>query len=124
VPWSGSEPPFGFGPEQSTSWLPQPAQWKDLTAEAQSGDEGSMLELYRAALRLRHAEPAFGSAEMRWLDSPPGVLSYGRGDDITVVINVSPHPVELPRNDGVLISSAPVLGGLLAPDCAAWLRTR
>jgi alpha-glucosidase len=124
LPWSGSERPFSFGPEQSTPWLPQPAQWKELTAEAQSGDEGSMLELYRAALRLRHAEPAFGSAEMRWLDSPPGVLSYRRGDDITVVINVSPHPVELPRHDGVLISSAPVLGGVLAPDCAAWLRTR
>jgi alpha-glucosidase len=124
LPWSGSEPPFGFGPEQSTPWLPQPSQWKDLTAEAQSGSEGSMLELYRAALRLRHAEPAFGSAAMRWLDSPPAVLSYRRGDDVTVVINVSSHPVELPRNDGVLISSAPIADGVLPPDCAAWLRTR
>jgi alpha-glucosidase len=124
LPWSGKQPPFGFGPEGSVPWLPQPTQWKDLTAEAESGSDGSMLELYRAALRLRHKEPGFASSEMLWLDSPADVLRYRRGDDITVVINLSAHAVELPAHDGVLISSAPVVGGMLAPDCAAWLRTR
>jgi alpha-glucosidase len=124
LPWSGKQPPFGFGPEGSVPWLPQPTQWKDLTAETESGDEGSMLELYRAALRLRHEEPAFASGEMRWLDSPADVLSYRRGDDITVVINLSAHAVGLPAHSGVLISSASVVGGMLAPDCAAWLSTR
>lgn len=104
-------------------WLPQPAQWKDLTAEAQSGSEGSMLELYRASLRLRRAEPAFASGELRWLGSPADVLSYRRGADITVVINLSGRGVELPPNEGVLISSAPVRDGILPPDCAVWLRT-
>jgi len=124
LPWSGSQPPFGFGPEGSVPWLPQPAQWKELTAETQSGSEGSMLELYRAALRLRRAESALASAEMRWLGSPAGVLSYRRGDDVTVVLNLSAHPVHLPPHDKVLISSAPLQGGVLPPDCAAWLRTR
>ena len=32
LPWSGDEPPFGFGPGPST-WLPQPAEWAELTAE-------------------------------------------------------------------------------------------
>jgi alpha-glucosidase len=124
LPWSASQPPFGFGPEGSVPWLPQPAQWKELTVEAQSGSEGSMLELYRAALRLRRDEQAFASGEMRWLDSPADVLSYRRGDDITVVINLSARAVDVPPHDGVLISSAPLPGGVLWPDCAAWLRTR
>ena len=34
-------------------WLPQPAGWAALTVEAETGDPGSMLELYRTALRLR-----------------------------------------------------------------------
>jgi alpha-glucosidase len=123
LPWSGNQPPFGFGPEGSVPWLPQPTQWKDLTAEAQSGDEGSMLELYRAALRWRHEEQAFASGEMCWLDSSADVLSYRRGDDITVVINLSAHAVQLPSHDRVLISSAPVRDGVLPPDCAAWLHT-
>ena len=34
-------------------WLPQPADWAPLTAAAQRRQPGSMLELYRRALRLR-----------------------------------------------------------------------
>src|SRR3712207_8865256 len=34
-------------------WLPMPASFGELSAEAQDGVEGSTLELYRAALRLR-----------------------------------------------------------------------
>jgi alpha-glucosidase len=124
LPWSGKQPPFGFGPEGSVPWLPQPTQWKDLTAEAESGSDGSMLELYRAALRLRHEEQAFASGEMRWLEAPPDVLSYRRGDDVTVVINLSEHAVDLPPHDEVLITSGLVHDGVLPPDRAAWLRAR
>ena len=34
LPRSGSEPPFGFGPDGRHPWLPQPAHWRSLTAEA------------------------------------------------------------------------------------------
>ena len=61
LPWSGTEPPFGFGPGDST-WLPQPADWKSLTAEAQEGDPASMLSMYQAALRERRHHPALGTA--------------------------------------------------------------
>ena len=52
LPWSGDEQPFGFSPAGATAppWLPQPADWKDRTVQAQTGDPHSMLELYRAAL--------------------------------------------------------------------------
>ena len=35
LPWSGQAPPFGFGPDGCVPWLPQPAEWKNLTAEPQ-----------------------------------------------------------------------------------------
>jgi alpha-glucosidase len=127
LPWSGEAPPFGFGPEGGTPWLPQPAEWKNLTAEQQAADPDSMLGLYRAALRLRRAEPALGGSEMSWLPSPDGVLSYRRGDSLTVMVNLSPQPVDLPLHAQVLISSGPLADdprgpGVLPPDTAVWLR--
>ena len=61
MPWSGSAPPFHFGPDGSTSsWLPAPAAWADLTVERLRADRDSMLSLYRQALRLRRTHPALG----------------------------------------------------------------
>jgi hypothetical protein len=31
IPWSGTEPPFGFGSVEHPPWLPQPAHWVDLS---------------------------------------------------------------------------------------------
>ena len=36
VPWSGDEPPYGFG--TSGSWLPQPPSWRSYTVWEQSCD--------------------------------------------------------------------------------------
>ncbi|MCU1490368.1 MAG: alpha-glucosidase [Acidimicrobiaceae bacterium] len=122
IPWTGQEAPFGFGPDGSTPWLPQPAQWKDFTVEAESADAGSMLELYRAALRLRRLEPAFRTRELRWLPARDGVLVYCRGTDLLVVANLSDQPIDLSRSGEVLLSSAPTQEAKLPVDCAAWLR--
>ena len=122
LPWSGACPPFGFGADGTSPWLPQPADWKDLTAEAQAGDPGSMLGLYRRALRLRRAEPALADGTMTWLPAPEGVLSYSRGGVLTVVVNLSARPVPLPAHTRLLIASGELRDGLLPPDTAAWLR--
>jgi len=105
------------------SVLPQPKEWRELTVELQAGDPDSMLELYRAALRLRRAEPALGDGPMRWLPSPDGVLAFARGD-LCCVANLSSAPVALPAHTAVLLASGPLDDGLLPPDTAAWLRTR
>jgi alpha-glucosidase len=57
IPWSGTSAPYGFSPDGATAapWLPQPADWAPRAMAAQAGDEASMLELYRTALRLRRA---------------------------------------------------------------------
>ncbi len=66
IPWSGKEPPFGFG--AGTPWLPQPADWKNLTVESQQADQNSMLALYRDGLKLRRA--LLGDGALTWLDFP------------------------------------------------------
>ena len=103
-------------------WLPQPKEWRELTVELQTGDPDSMLELYRAALRLRRAEPGLGDGLMHWQPAPRGVLAFDRGD-LSCVANLSAAPVAMPAHTAVLLASGPLDDGLLPPDTAVWLRT-
>jgi alpha-glucosidase len=123
LPWSGDEPPFGFSPDGTFArpWLPQPAAWRALTAEAQSAAPNSMLCLYRDALRIRRAEPALRDGPMSWLESPAGVLTFTRGEEFVCVVNLSAAPVELPPHARVLLASDAIPDGRLPRDCAAWL---
>jgi alpha-glucosidase len=140
LPWSGQEPPFGFSPADATSepWLPQPKEWRELTVEAESGCPGSMLELYRSALRIRKSEPGLGDGPMCWRQSADGVLDFDRGGfdrggfdrggergesgSVRCVANLSGGPVNLPAQAEVLLASGPVTGDVLPPDTAVWLR--
>jgi alpha-glucosidase len=127
LPWSQTEPPFGFSPEGASQapWLPQPKEWRDLTVAGERADPGSMLSLYRAALRLRRSLAALAEGGLTWQEAPAGVLSFDRnGDDrpVRCVANLSPGPVELPAGATVLLASSPLTGALLPPDATAWLR--
>ncbi|MFM9372650.1 glycoside hydrolase family 13 protein [Streptomyces sp. Da 82-17] len=123
IPWSGETAPYGFSPEGATGepWLPQPALWKDHSVEAQTGDENSMLELYRRSLKLRRELPALGEGDLTWLDAPAGVLAFTREPGFTCVVNLSSEPYELPEHESVLLASGHLEDGRLAPDTAAWL---
>jgi len=132
LPWSGTEPPFGFSPAGAARgpWLPQPKEWRDLTVTAESASDTSMLALYRAALHLRRTEPGFGDGPMTWRTAPDGVLAFDRGvlagqqpgAGVGCVANLSDGPVALPPYTSVLLASGPLDGGLLPPDTAVWLR--
>ncbi|MEE4544163.1 alpha-amylase family glycosyl hydrolase [Streptomyces sp. V4-01] len=134
IPWSGTEAPYGFGPVPGgPSWLPQPPEWAGLSVEAQQGDPGSTLELYRAALRLRRELPALGAgAAVTWLDAPQGVLAFrrdapegaagtgnateaadGAGSGFVCTVNTTGAPVELAAPGRPLLSSA--AGGAAQP---------
>ncbi|MGC5017329.1 glycoside hydrolase family 13 protein [Micromonospora sp. DT47] len=125
LPWSGDEPPFGFCPDGATArpWLPQPADWKDRTVRAQTGDAYSMLELYRAAIAIRRADPALGDGELTWLPAPDAVLAFGRGGGFRCLVNLSDAPVPLPAHGELLLASGSLDDDRLPPDTAVWLRT-
>ncbi|TDU88875.1 alpha-glucosidase [Kribbella voronezhensis] len=118
IPWSGQEPPFGFG--SGTPWLPQPADWKNLTVESQHDDQNSMLTLYRNGLRIRRTD--LGDGTLTWLDAPPGVLLFARDSGLKCITNLSPAPVDLPPHTDLLLASNPLENGRLPTDTAAWVR--
>ena len=122
MPWSGTEPPYGFSPEPVETWLPQPDDWADLTAAAQSADPQSMLSLYRMALLIRRTNPELGDGPMAWFDAPDGVLAFRRAGNFACIANLSGEPVSLPANEQIWLASAPVEGGRLPSDATAWLR--
>jgi alpha-glucosidase len=125
IPWSGQEPPFGFSPAgaQHEPWLPQPRSWRDRTVETQTGDPGSMLELYRRALAYRRRQPVLGDGEFGWLPAPDAVLAFSRGRQaaFACVVNLSDRPVDLPVPGTVVLGSLAMDGGLLPPDTAVWV---
>jgi len=123
LPWHGDEPPFGFSPAGAAAdpWLPQPESWGAFGATRQAEEPGSMLSLYREALRIRRGEPALAGGTFRWLDAPAGVLAFGRGEAFAFVLNLSADPIELPPHGRVLLRSGPLENELLPPDAAVWL---
>jgi alpha-glucosidase len=117
LPWSGKEPPFGFG--AGTPWLPQPADWKNLTVESQHDDQNSMLTLYRTGLQLRRS--LLGDGTLTWLESAADVLVFQR-ENLTCVVNFTTTPIELPTHEELLLTSIPLDNGNLPPDATAWIR--
>ncbi|MBA2558521.1 MAG: glycoside hydrolase family 13 protein [Propionibacteriales bacterium] len=121
LPWSGTEPPFGFSPEGATAapWLPQPASWAPIAAERQEGDDQSMLSLYRDALQLRR-EYLEGLTPPTWLDSPDRTLAFRRGN-VQCWVNTGPSDVPLPNGQVLLASGPGPENGVLPTDTAIWL---
>ncbi|MGE7388360.1 glycoside hydrolase family 13 protein [Streptomyces sp. NPDC004126] len=128
IPWSGTEAPYGFGPEGGPSWLPQPAEWASLSVEAQTGDPTSTLELYRSALAVRRRHPALGAGDrVTWLDAPAGVLAFRRDSaegSFVCTANITGAPVEMTAPGEVLLASTdagpagPV--AVIEPDTTVW----
>ncbi|MFE5842519.1 glycoside hydrolase family 13 protein [Streptomyces niveus] len=126
IPWKGGRAPYGFSsaaPEDC--WFPQPADWTSLTVEAQHGDSGSMLTLYRTALRIRREHPAPLSGPLTLLGPDDASwLGFDRGSELRCVVNFGPDPVPLDQDDEVLLSSAPVGGRKIPADTTVWVRRR
>jgi alpha-glucosidase len=123
IPWSGTEPPFGFGPGEGQPWLPQPADWSTLTAESEVSDPDSHLNLYKVALSIRRSTEALGDGRLTWDDAPAGVLSFTRSPHFRCIANLSESPIPLPTHTQVLLSSHPLPDNQLPVDAAVWLHT-
>ena len=88
-----------------------------------------MLELYRAALRIRK----LSDDELSWHETAAQgayaavaaerVLAFSRPGGFSCVLNLSEAAVPLPPHNELLLASGPLDDGRLPPDTAAWLRT-
>ncbi|MEU6595043.1 glycoside hydrolase family 13 protein [Streptomyces sp. NPDC046881] len=118
LPWTTTGPSYGFGP--GAGWLPQPASFAAYAVEAQAGAEGSTLELYRTALRLRRK--LLEGETLAWTpDTPAGVLDFARTEGWRNVTNLGPDPVPLPPGEVLLASTPLPTDRTLPPDTTVWL---
>lgn len=106
IPWTREGSSYGFG--SGGSWLPQPAEWAELSIEAQTGTAGSTLELYREALAVRRERRDLGAGDsVEWLKAPEGVLAFRRGEFVCTA-NTGTEAVTVPAYGRVLIASGEV----------------
>lgn len=129
MPWEGTP---GRGFSAAEPWLPYgPA---GINVSGQLRDTGSLLSLYRRALRVRRAEPALHSGSCTLQPEDPDVLSFRRdgqgGRSILVAVNTSAaaRTVTLPRPGRVLVASyegdhgGPASAAIVLPPLgAAWV---
>ncbi|WP_309080377.1 glycoside hydrolase family 13 protein [Zhihengliuella sp.] len=118
LPWTRAGSSFGFG--DGDAHLPQPAWFGDYSVEAESGVEGSTLELYRTALRLRRELQT--EERLEWVETGrEDVLAFRRPGGWLTVTNFGIEPFPLPEGD-VLVASTEVTGSALPGESTAWLR--
>ncbi|WP_033325031.1 glycoside hydrolase family 13 protein [Streptomyces yerevanensis] len=122
LPWSGHMSPFGFtsGEGVAKPWLPQPEWFAEHTTERGMADPDSFWHLYRDALRLRQSLPSLGNGTLRWLDSPPQVLAFVRGDGLVCAVNFGDVSCPAPVHGTPLLASGPCPPGTLPGSTAAW----
>ena len=120
IPWSGDAPPFGFSTSTHT-WLPMPADWAALTVEKQRADANSTWSFYRQALELRRELAEFDGVDLDWQAAPRDALIFRRREGgLVCALNAGRRPMALPGGE-LILASAPLVGGKLPPDAAAWL---
>ena len=120
VPWSSSEPSYGFGPSHR-SWLPQPSVWADYALDKQRGVRGSTYETYRAALAARRAHQ-LGAGSLSVVEGAYGdeVVAFVNGD-LLVLANLGEQPVELPEGARVVVASEALdVDGRVPTDVTVW----
>jgi alpha-glucosidase len=119
LPWSGDRPPYGFS-QQPDTWLPQPADWSRFTVGAEDDEPDSMLELYTTAIRLRKNLAGFDGEDFAWLEASDTALHFERGDAVRCLVNFGASNTAVPGS--VIISSVPLVDGLLPCDASCWYR--
>ncbi|OBB84204.1 alpha-amylase [Mycobacterium sp. 852002-30065_SCH5024008] len=120
IPWSGKAPPFGFSSSPDT-WLPMPQDWAALTVERQLADPESTFAFFQHVIEVRKERTEFDGEEIDWLAAPRHALIFRRrGGGAVCAVNAGRRPIPLPPGE-LIVASAPLVDGKLAPDAAAWL---
>jgi oligo-1,6-glucosidase/alpha-glucosidase len=108
--WAGS-PHAGFS--SAEPWLPLHDDWRSRNVAEEEQDANSMLNLTRALLRLRRAEPVLAAGDYIPVAAAGSLLAYERrvgASRLLVVLNLGDEPVALPeeaRGGKRLLSTLP-----------------
>lgn len=112
-------PGRGFSPAKP--WLPYgPAH---INVAAQAGRPGSLLELYRQALRIRRTTPGLSAGMTEDVTARGGVLSFVRAAErsrVYVAVNTTVEERPLPATGRLLVATGRS-GNALEPMGAAWV---
>ena len=123
LPWeSGVGAANGFN-TSGKAWLPQPEIYAQYSRDQQDGVEGSTLELYKQALKLRK-DLQLGEGSFDWAPEFIGENSLGfRNGEILVVHNFGHEPIALPRGEVISSSLHGMTSGHdLVADQTVWLK--
>ena len=120
LPWTHDGESYGFG--AAKAWLPQPAGFSRTAVMAQSGQQGSTLELYREALRLRRQLQTVEHLQWMPVDNRD-VLHFVRPGGWHCISNFSTEPVSLPGGV-VRLCSFPIEAGILPGETTVWFTER
>jgi len=108
----------GAGFTTGEPWLPVADDFREVNVQAQRGDPGSMLSLYRRLVELRRAEPALHAGAWEPTDAPADVLAYRRaagGRRFLVALNLGGETRSLEMGRGtsgtVAVSTNPERDG-------------
>lgn len=121
IPWVKDQPAYGFN-DSGKSWLPQPQVFGELAVDQQLGQEGSTLEMYKTALKLRKDLNLGKGLAVELIHSPhEGVLALSSGE-IKVYVNTSDQDYELPAGE-VIFASTKEAEAKLAANSTIWLKS-
>jgi alpha-glucosidase len=106
--WDGTA---GAGFTSGAPWLPIPPSSAGANVECLDAQPTSILNLYRALLKLRNGSPALSAGTCTDVSSRGAVLRYRRkaaGEDYLVVLNLADVPAELeiPADRDIILSSS------------------
>ena len=87
--WDGGKPERGFSTGQP--WLPVKEPQAARHVAGQTGDPKSVLEFYRAMLRLRRETEELRPGRTVFFDVAEPVLAFTRGGTVLCVFNLSPE---------------------------------
>ena len=98
-----------------------PESWTQYTVERELEDVNSTLSLYRTAIELRSERTEFAGDGIEWYGAPAGCLAFRRSEGhLVCALNTTSEPVGLPPGE-LIVTSSPLVDGMLAPNAAAWL---
>jgi alpha-glucosidase len=122
LPWeSGAGAANGFN-DTGKAWIPQPEVYAEYSRDLQEGVEGSTLEMYKHALKVRK-ELGLGHGSFDWVPEFTNETTLGyRNGNVLVIHNFGTRAIEKPA--GVVIASSQNGASVaLEPDQTVWLQT-